>query len=316
MKSDLQGIRAFDALYKHHSVTAAAKALNQPKSTLSRRLAQLESEMGQVLFFKQGNKLVMTRAGSVFASYCQNLLTLAEETGNALQALNQEISGEITILSSPNLIRGWLRQVLDSFLDEHPLVNVRLLTEMRESYVKQEPDIILSIGELATEPTWRKRMLGRWDFALYTSEHFLSQFSPITHPNQLESHRWVPFNHDQSSSIALYKGLEQHSLYPKMNRLISDNLLLQIDSIINQHHIGILPTWIAENYNRKHEKKLQHILPQWQGKSEPIMCYYASGIAPLRVTTLLDSLKNKTPSAWLKRQTTQNLSAYQEVLLG
>ena len=68
---DLSAVRAFYALCQHKSLTAAAKSLEQPKSTLSRRLAQLEEDLGQALVARQGNRLSVTKAGEVFAAYSE-----------------------------------------------------------------------------------------------------------------------------------------------------------------------------------------------------------------------------------------------------
>lgn len=74
---DLSAVRAFHALCQHKSLTAAAKSLGQPKSTLSRRLSQLEEDLGQALVAKQGNRLTLTKAGEVFSVYSEQLLDLA-----------------------------------------------------------------------------------------------------------------------------------------------------------------------------------------------------------------------------------------------
>ena len=71
---DFSAIKAFHALCQYKSLTAAAKALEQPKSTLSRRLASLENDLGQALIARQGNRLTLTKAGQVFAVYTEQLL--------------------------------------------------------------------------------------------------------------------------------------------------------------------------------------------------------------------------------------------------
>ncbi|WP_417880992.1 LysR family transcriptional regulator [Vibrio sp.] len=300
MKTELQGIRAFAALSRYHSVTAAAKALNQPKSTISRRLAQLETELGQALFIKQGSRLMLTRAGEVFAEYCERLLTMAEESQNALQSLKQSISGEVTMIAPPCLIRSWLRAQCHQFLDDHSQVNIRLFTEARDEYFQNEPDIVLSIGEQDLPGTWRKKTLGYWQFGLYASPSYVSQKGAPTHPNQLSHHQWLPFECDNSSTIYLSNGQEHCMAMPPISRLTSDNLLLQIDSIASGYGIGLLPTWVADNYSKVHPGNIELCMPDWYSAARPVVCYFAAGVLPLRVQTLIKALNDNTPKEWLE----------------
>lgn len=298
MKTELQGIRAFDALSRHSSVTAAAKALNQPKSTISRRLALLESELGQTLFIKQGSRLILTRAGKVFATYCERLLTIAEESQNALQSLKQSISGEVTLLAPQSLVRGWLRSELHQFLDDHAQVNIRLFTESRDDYFEQEPDIVISIGETQLPGIWRKQVIGYWQLGLYASPDYLGNHPALSHPQQLNSHQWLPFDGDRMNRIYLNSYDQHYVVMPKISRLTSDNILLQIDSMANGYGIGLLPTWIADNYSTSHPGNLQRCLPDWYGQPQAIICYFGNGVLPLRVQTLLQALQDNVPKEW------------------
>lgn len=298
MKTELQGIRAFDALSRYHSVTAAANALNQPKSTISRRLAQLESELGQTLFIKQGSRLILTRAGEVFAEYCQSLLAMAEESQNALQSLKQSISGEVTILAPQSFIRGWLRTQLNQFLDKHSQVNIRLLTETKDDFLQKEPDIVLSIDDMSLPGSWRKQILGHWQLGLFASPEYLQDYPEIIHPKQLEQHQWLSFEGERVERVHLTNGQHRCQIQPKPGRLSSDNILLQVDSIANGYGIGFLPTWTANNYSRAHPNRLQRCLPEWHGKELEIHCYSGNGVLPLRVQTLLKALQENIPEEW------------------
>ncbi|MGB7995232.1 MAG: LysR family transcriptional regulator [Photobacterium halotolerans] len=300
MKTELQGIRAFAALSRFHSVTAAAKALNQPKSTISRRLAQLETEMGQRLFIKQGSRLMLTRAGEVFSEYCQRLLTMAEESQNALQSLKQSVAGEVTLLAPQSLVRGWLRHELHHFLDAHPQVNIRLFTEGRDEYFQHEPDLVLAIGEQELPGTWRKKTLGYWQFGLYASPRYIQKNGVITHPEQLNSHQWLPFDSDKSDTVYLSNGQEDCVVMPPISRLTSDNLVLQLDSISSGYGVGLLPTWIANNYLKAHPGNLMPCLPEWYAAARPVVCYFAAGVLPLRVQTLIKALNEHAPREWLE----------------
>lgn len=315
MKTELQGIRAFAALSRYHSVTAAAKALNQPKSTISRRLAQLESELGQALFIKQGTRLFLTRAGEVFAEYCERLLMVAEESQNALQSLKQSVSGEITILAPQGLVRGWLRKELHRFLDEHSQVNIRFFSEYRDEYLHQEPDIVISIGERSLPGTWRKKTFGYWQYGLYVSPQYTKEHGRLTHPNQLNYHQWLPFDQELENTICLSNGQEHCVVIPPISRLSSDNLMMQLDSIASGYGVGLLPIWTANNYLAAHPGNIEPCLPEWYSAAKPIVCYFAAGVLPLRVQTLIKTLNENTPKEWLEPRSLGYYEKYKHIRL-
>ncbi|NMS17632.1 LysR family transcriptional regulator, partial [Vibrio parahaemolyticus] len=237
---DLASIRAFDALNQHKSLTAAAKALNQPKSTLSRRLAQLEEDFGQALTARQGNRLVLTRAGEIFAHYSRQILELSEESYDALQGLTNQVSGPLHIVCHTALVRSWLGGVLNRFLADNPDVRVQLTSDFSEAH--HDPDLFIWLGE-RKELDWRKEVLGVFRYTPFASPNYLKQHGPIPHPKELEAHPWIDFGSVQENGLMLAH--PQHGeffLEPFVSRLYSDNIAMQIDSIANGHGIGLLPT--------------------------------------------------------------------------
>lgn len=317
--NDLHSIKAFNALCQHHSVTAAALSLNQPKSTVSRRLAQLEDDLGQTLFIKKGNKLVITRAGEVFANYCLQFLYLAEESKNALQALNQTVAGDIKLMCSPSLIRSWLGSQLNDFLNDNEEVSIHLQSEQREDHCSQPPDLILSVGELALTGSWHKLVLGEWQYGIYAAPSYLKRFTVLEHPWQLTQHAWVPSESTWDNKITLNKGSESYDVIPRTCRLISDSLPLQIDSIAQGLGVGLLPKWTAKKYGNAHPGQIQACLPQWQGKPMLIVCYCAVGVLPLRVQRLLEILQQNVPMEWKPSSDFNKvtpLPSYQQILNG
>lgn len=134
---DFDELNAFAAVMESRSLTRSARELGLAKSTLSRRISQLEGRLGQPLLRRQANRLIPTDAGLVFHDYCRDLLALAERSRAALEALREDVSGELTLEAHCALARCWLAPVVTDFMTQHPDVALTLRT--RET-LPESPD--------------------------------------------------------------------------------------------------------------------------------------------------------------------------------
>lgn len=294
---DLAAIKAFDALCQHQSLTAAAEALNQPKSTLSRRLAQLETDLGQALVTRQGNRLALTQAGHVFSRYSKQMLTLSEQSHEALQSLNNEICGELNVVIHPSLIRGWFSKVLHPFMQEHPDVQINLHTQMVPE-IGQEIDLMIWVGT-PPEHQLRRELLGYWQFGLYASPSYLEEHPIPSHPRELPQHPWIDLMAHRQTGLSLIHAQQgSYELPPIHCRLRSDSLTMQADAIAGGKGIGMLPIWLANGFERSHPGSVRQCLNGWHPPATEVACYYTAGRPPLRVKVLLDTLRSQCPPEW------------------
>ncbi|QIL85164.1 LysR family transcriptional regulator [Vibrio sp. HDW18] len=295
---DLNAVRAFYALCQHKSLTATAKFLDLPKSTLSRRLSQLEEDLGQSLLMRQGNRLTLTKAGEVFAIYSEQLLELAHKSQEALQELNNQVSGELTLVVHPNLIRGWLSQVLDEFMRQHATLKIRLLSQFQYRDQAFEPDLIIWIDH-AVPSNYRKERLGYWRYAAYTSPQYLAQRDKPRHPRDLIQHPWIDFIAYRQTELELHHPqLGSYALPALETRLQSDNLAMQADAIAKGRGIGLLPTWFARGFEKAHPGSLINCVDGWQSPPTEINCFYPLGRHPLRLRLFIDALRQAIPDEW------------------
>ncbi|MBC5849435.1 MAG: LysR family transcriptional regulator [Vibrio metschnikovii] len=295
---DLSAIKAFHALCQHKSLTAAAKALEQPKSTLSRRLAMLESDLGQALITRQGNRLTLTKAGQVFAVYTEQLLELASKGIEALQELNNQISGNLTLVVHPNLVRGWISHVLDEFMLAHPEVTIRVHSHYVAENSLLEPDLMIWIGAI-TPSGWRRELLGNWHYSPYASPNYLATHPKPEHPEQLINHTWIDFIACRQEGLTLTHPTQGDWVLPALkSRLQSDSLAMQADAIAKGRGIGLLPTWFAEGFERAHPGSLAACLPEWLSPPSEVACYYPAGRHPLRLRLFIDALRHACPNEW------------------
>lgn len=293
---DLATIKAFHALCQHRSLTAAAQALNQPKSTFSRRISQLEAELGQTLIARQGNRLQPTAAGKIFFEFSERMLALATQSKEALQAFNENIHGRLNIAVHASLVRGWMSQVLDDFLNCYPDIHIRLHDQYLPN-MENQVDLMIWVGK-PPQNAFRREVLGYWQYGLYASPEYLEFAGTPEHPHDLLKHQWVNLNMADDNGISLTNGSQVVTLPAAASRLISDSVVLQTDTIVKGHGIGLLPTWFVHRYNLSHPGNLVPCLPQWRAEPACIACYYPSGRPPAKLQALLEKLRAHRPAQW------------------
>ncbi|QJD58331.1 LysR family transcriptional regulator [Pseudomonas sp. gcc21] len=297
---DFNELTVFAAVVEQGGLTQVSVSLGLPKSTLSRRISQLETRVGQRLLLRQSNRMLPTEAGKLFYNYCRQLLDLAVQSQDLLDDLKEEISGPLVLRVHNAFERGWLPTVLDGFLETHAGVTLELsVTSLRpEQSDHTVGDLWLWLGGdsfagLRNEP------LGRWISGLYASPEFAKTHGLPTHPEQLPTCPWVDVLCGAGGPVHLHspnQGAFQFT--PPPSRLKSDSLVLQADCLVRGQGVGILPEWYAEKYERAHPGSLVRCLEGWSPAEQPINLLYSFGKAPKKVTALVDWLRQHMPSSW------------------
>ena len=100
---DLSALRAFRSVLREGSFAAAALALRVPKSTLSKRLADLEAQLGVRLIERSTRHLRPTREGEVLASRTDRLLEAAEDIRRVLVESGGQPKGPLR-LAGPQVL--------------------------------------------------------------------------------------------------------------------------------------------------------------------------------------------------------------------
>lgn len=82
---DLSGLRIFCAVVREGGVSSAAERLNRVQSNITKRVQQLEADLGTPLFIRSGKRMHLTPAGQMLLNYADRILALSEEARNAVQ---------------------------------------------------------------------------------------------------------------------------------------------------------------------------------------------------------------------------------------
>gem|GEM_PF-182005 len=295
---DFDELAAFADVMTTGSLTRSAQKLGLAKSTLSRRISQLEARLDQPLLRRQANRLIPTEAGLLFHQYCTELLAMAAHSQEALAELREEISGKVTLEVHGALARGWMAGVVDAFLTRYPKVELTLHTRETPPTKMHSNSVHIWLG--ATHDCGlNQERLGRLTRGLYANPHYLAHAGTPQHPQELDAHAWIDLLDTASSGLLLHHPEHADYLFnAPRSRLRVDLTALHIDAIAYGQGIGLLPHWVVEKRERHHPGDLVNCLPGWEPAPLPVTLLYAYGHHSRRVNALLDFLRDQVPNEW------------------
>lgn len=291
---DLDDLTAFDAVMVSGSLTRSARDMGLAKSTLSRRIQQLEQRLGQPLMRRQSNKLVPTEAGIVYHRYCIRMLELAKQGRQALDALHEDIRGELVLEVHDCLTRSWVSDAIDAFIQRHPSLSVSVLSRSCLANA-DENAVAIWFGEPG-ETSRRQEHLAQMPRGLYAHPDYLARHGQPHHPEELSHHTWVSLlgEAQQELQLTCHHG-NVHVLRPPTSRLKLNCQRMHSDAIARGRGLGVLPLWLAAAREATHPGQLVRCLPDWQANGVPISLLYPHGHRPRKLDALLDTLRSARP---------------------
>lgn len=146
---DLVQLRAFVRIADLGGISAAARALRMPKSSVSRSLMRLEEAVGAVLFERSTRSLKLTDAGRLLHRHAGRILDDVGEAENALGGLVGKPSGTLRISVGFTFAAGPLAPMLPTFLARYPDVRIVLTVDNRNiDMATEDIDVVIRIGPL------------------------------------------------------------------------------------------------------------------------------------------------------------------------
>ncbi|MDQ6658090.1 MAG: LysR family transcriptional regulator [Actinomycetota bacterium] len=123
----LNQLRAFLAATRTRSFTAAATELHVAQASVSELIRRLEEELGLPLFARGGRHLVQTPAGTELRPYAEQAVAAADGGAQAIRSMRSLGGGVATFGLLRNADFYLLSDLVESFLERHPMVRVRMV---------------------------------------------------------------------------------------------------------------------------------------------------------------------------------------------
>lgn len=297
---DLNELAVFARVVQAGSFTAAAKALRMPKSTVSRRVSELEARLRTRLLQRTTRRLGLTDAGRTYFEYCARIVAEVEEAERAVTSLQEHPVGLLRVTAP--LSFAFLGTFVAEFLGRYPQADVELVcTDRVVNLVEERFDLAVRAGPMK-DSSLIARHLGAFRRLLVASPAWVKQHGKPRRLEDLATADWLLFGTggQRSLRVRLAKGKDEAELTVRPRFLANEVEQLR-EAALAGAGVTLLPTFeCAEGLA---EQALVELLPGWSTEETPINAVYPSTrhLSP-KVKLFVDHLQARlAATSWVRR---------------
>jgi DNA-binding transcriptional LysR family regulator len=295
----LEAMSTFLAVVEAGSLSAAARRLNTPLATVSRKVSDLESHLRTKLFNRSSRKLVLTDAGSSYVAACKRILADVAEAERAASGEYSAPTGELTVTAPVGLGRIYLIPMLAEFLNAYPDIEVTLnLNDRVLSLFQENIDVGLRIGALP-DSSMIAIAVGAVRRVMCASPTYLAARGTPRTPEDLAGHDCITFAGFMSPDIWTFVRDGTTVAVPVHARLVVGSAEAASDAA--SAGIGIASAFSYHVQAALERGALRTVLDEFQPASLPVnLVYTANRFLPIKVRAFLDFAAPRLKRAFAK----------------
>ncbi|KAF1068329.1 MAG: HTH-type transcriptional regulator DmlR [Pseudomonas citronellolis] len=289
---DLNSLYYFTQVVEHGGFAPAGRALDMPKSKLSRRISELEERLGVRLLHRTSRHCSLTEIGQAYYQRCLAMRVEAESAAEIIERNRSEPRGLIRLACPTTLLNVWVGPMLSRYLLKYPLVELFIeSTNRRVDLLHEGFDIALRVRFPPLENTdMVMKVLGDSTQCLVGRPDFLERLPEGFQPEDLGG---LPSLHWGASQREyqweLFNPAQERLVIRHQPRLVTDDLLALRNGVLAGVGIAHLPhVAVREDLAAGN---LVEMLPGWTPKCGIVHAIFPSrrGLLP-SVRALIDFL--------------------------
>lgn len=188
-------IQALVHIVEAGTITAAAARLGVAKSAVSRRLSELEEQLGVELFHRTTRKLVLTESGRSFYQRCTQILEDLQEAEQAVSQAHHELRGQLRVAAPLSFGLMHLGPAIIAFQKQHPKLNFDIDFNDRQIDLIQEGfDLGIRIAKLQ-DSNLIARKLASMSTVICASPAYIEQHGAPQTPQELVNHPCMTYSY-------------------------------------------------------------------------------------------------------------------------
>jgi DNA-binding transcriptional LysR family regulator len=204
---DLNGMMLFAAVVRANGFSQAARDIGQPKSTISRKVAQLEEELGVRLLQRDTRNISLTQVGALFFQHCDSISQEVEAAKAIIENTHTDVSGSLRIAIPVSFSQEVIGHLCSSFMRLYPNIELDIqFTDSDVGLVGEGYDIALKYGPLQSSDLVARLLFERQPI-LVAGPNYLKKYGVPATPQELSKHQGILLGTTLSAPIwSLGKG--------------------------------------------------------------------------------------------------------------
>lgn len=292
---DLNDLYFFVQVVDYKGFAPAGRVLGVPKSTLSRRIAALEKQLGVRLVHRSTRQFSITEIGQRYYTHCKAMLVEAEAAQQAIDQVRAEPQGVVRLTCPVAMLHACIGAMLAEYMARTPRVTIHLeATNRAVDVVGEGIDVAIRVRPPPLKDSdLVMRVLGERPWCLVASPSLVRQFGDVATPADLADWPSLDFGPPQPQHAWLLDGPDgAQATLRHTPRFVTDDMIALRQAAAAGAGVVQLPVMMMSDELRRGE--LVRVLPGWAPKGGIIHAVFPSrrGLLP-SVRSLLDFLAER-----------------------
>ncbi|HVO90072.1 MAG TPA: LysR family transcriptional regulator [Casimicrobiaceae bacterium] len=288
---DANDLALFARVVDERSFSRAAERLGLPKSTVSRRLAALETRLGERLLLRTTRKLSVTDFGRAVLEHAHHVVEDVAAAASLAHNRQTEPSGRLRVSMPGDFAITMLAPLLAAFALKYPAITLEVdLSARVVDLIGENFDLAIRMGELRSDASLVARRIAQFSGSLYAAPAYLARRSAPSEPEALMEHdalRVLARTGDPMPWVLTHGKLRWEGVPPGRATANSPELLMRM--AVAGAGIAIINDYSALPYLERGE--LVQVLPDW--RTPPVSAwavYPGRRLMPARTRVFVEAL--------------------------
>lgn len=245
------------------SFSRAAERIGLPKSTVSRRVAFLEEQLGERLMLRTTRRLALTEFGLQLLEHARQVAAEVDAVKALSEHRQARPSGRLRVSMPADFANLLLTDMLAAFIALHPAVSLALdLSPRRVDLLGENFDLAVRMGDLPDDTLLAARRIAVFSGGLYAAPGYLAERGDPVSPEDLERHDALRLlgRNGEAAGWTLSCGEQAWQGAPPA-RMVANAPDLLIKLARAGAGIAAVPDYFAAPSVRRGE--LRRVLPDW-----------------------------------------------------
>ncbi|MEM6464527.1 MAG: LysR family transcriptional regulator [Pseudomonadota bacterium] len=292
---DIDRLKLFVDVAKRKSFAAVARAYNQDPSTISRTIANLETELGIRLFQRTTRNMTLTEAGEIYLNRVETLIEYMDNALEEARSVSGRPTGTMRITATTAFGQVCLTPILPRMMSEFPDLKFDLLlADNQIDLVTNRIDLAIRLGDRIDGDVIATKLFDT-KYIICASPDYLRANGFIKQPIDLLKHRCLLFR----PSFATENWVAQSpaglkTILPVEGDIVISSLPAVLDCARNGLGPALFPEWMVKTEIAS--GSLVNVLPDFEvvgghTQASAWLVYRSKRYLPYKVRAIVDFLK-------------------------